>query len=105
MLVKELKEKLKSYGLSTVGLKQELEARLETYENELNSKDPNRRAAAVAAAAAAAAADNGGQATTEETDEIETTEHNTSGEYYKHLSHFQFIVNYSDTTHTCIHDE
>ena len=31
MLVKELKEKLKSYGLSTVGLKQELEARLETY--------------------------------------------------------------------------
>ena len=79
MLVKELKEKLKSYGLSTVGLKQELEARLETYENELNSKDPNRRAAAVAAAAAAAA-DNGGQATTEETDEIETTEHNTSGE-------------------------
>lgn len=42
MLVKELKEKLKSYGLSTVGLKQELEARLESYENELNSKDPNR---------------------------------------------------------------
>jgi hypothetical protein len=82
MLVKELKEKLKSYGLSTVGLKQELEARLETYENELNSKDPNRRAAAVAAAAAAAAADTSGGAPTEETDEIETTETNsTSGEY------------------------
>ena len=36
MLVKELKEKLKSYGLSTLGLKPELEARLEAYE-----KDPN----------------------------------------------------------------
>ena len=41
MLVKELKEKLKSYGLSTVGLKQELEARLESYENELKAKDPS----------------------------------------------------------------
>jgi RNA recognition motif-containing protein len=42
MLVKELKEKLKSYGLSTEGLKKELEARLETHEMELNSTDPNR---------------------------------------------------------------
>lgn len=42
MLVKDLKEKLKSYGLSTEGLKKDLEARLENHENELNLNDPTR---------------------------------------------------------------
>ena len=75
MLVKELKEKLKSYGLSTAGVKQELEARLESYENELNAKDPSR----LAAAASNTTSGN------DEEDENETTELNNSTDESKHL--------------------
>ena len=80
MLVKELKEKLKSYGLSTAGVKQELEARLENYENELNAKDPSRLAAAVSNTTS-----GGGESGGDEQDENETTELNNSTDESKHL--------------------